>query len=70
MCLSGCDFQVNLEGKRIYDCFFCFFLPAVTRVQCERMKQKKVFSIKAELLCLAPVNGIIWLPNNPFQKKH
>ncbi len=56
MCLSGCDFQVNLEGKRIYD---CFFLPAVTRVQCERMKQKKFFSIKAELLCLAPVNGII-----------
>ncbi len=43
MCLSGCDFQVNLEGKRIYDCFFFVFLPAVTRVQCERMKQKKFF---------------------------
>ncbi len=33
------------------------------------MKQKKL-SIEVELLCLAPVNEIIWLPNNPFQKEH
>ncbi len=69
VCLSGCDFQVNLEGKRKYDLFFCFVFTSSYKSSVWKNETKTVFFHKSRIVVFGTSQWNHLAAKQPFPKE-